>query len=132
MIFRINVPRVLNRLRQKGSDIPTWPRVKRLESVESEGNVWGRTSGHEPSCPKTHAEATNTQREAFVILQPRNHINKCKLQVYGVVLNWRCWVGLVFDYTGNALREKAQTFAQMHISQQCDALQQIGIGPFAA
>src|SRR5881396_3989220 len=75
MIFRINVPRILNRLRQKGGDIPKWPRVKRLESVESEGNVWGRTGGHEPSCPKTHAEATNTQREAFVILQPRNHIN---------------------------------------------------------
>src|SRR5580765_1278703 len=33
MIFRINVPRILNGLRQKGADIPTWPRVKRLESV---------------------------------------------------------------------------------------------------
>src|SRR6266702_5664521 len=132
MIFRIIVPRILNRLRHKGGDIPTWPRVKRLESIESEGNVWGRASGHEPSCAKTLAEATNPQREAFVILQPRNHINKRKLQVYGVVLNWRGGLGLAFDYTGNALREKAQTFAQMHISQQCDALQQIGIGPFAA
>src|SRR6266496_2287076 len=92
MIFRINMPRILNRLCQKGADIPTWPRVKRLESVESEWNVWGRASGHEPSCPKTHAEATNTQREAFVVLQPRNHINKRKLQVYGVVLNWRGWL----------------------------------------
>jgi len=39
MILRINVPRILNRLRQKGGDIPTWPRVKRRESVEAEGNV---------------------------------------------------------------------------------------------
>src|SRR2546427_7512638 len=106
MILRINVPRILNRLRQKGGDIPTWPRVKRLESVESEGNVWGRASGHEPSCPKTHAEATNTQREAFVVLQPRNHINKRKLQVYGIVLNWRCWLWLAFRFTRNALPEK--------------------------
>src|SRR5258708_33240298 len=89
MIFRINVPRILDGLRQKCGDIPTWPRVKRLESVESERNAWGRPSGHEPSCPKTHAEATNTQREAFVVLQPWNHINKRKLQVDGVVLNWR-------------------------------------------
>src|SRR3989449_10718766 len=110
MIFRINVPRILNRLRQKGGDIPTWPRVKRLESVESEGNVWGRASGHEPSCPKTHAEATNTQREAFVVLQPRNHINKRKLQVYGIVLNWRCCLWLAFEYNGNALRGKTQPF----------------------
>ena len=92
MILRINVPRILNRLRQKGGDIPTWPRVKRLESVEAEGNVWGRASSHEPSCPETHAEATNTQREAFVVLQPRNQINKRKLQVYGIVLNWRGWL----------------------------------------
>src|SRR6185436_10851645 len=103
------MPGILNRLRQKGGDIPTWPRVKRLESVESEGNVWRRASGHEPSCPKTYAEATNTQREAFIILQPRNHINKRKLQVYGVVLNWRGWLRLAFDYTGNALGEKPQT-----------------------
>src|SRR2546428_7379250 len=112
MILRINVPRILNRLRQKGDDIPTWPRVKRLESVESEGNVWGRASGHEPSCPKTHAEATNTQREAFVVLQPRNHINKRKLQVYGIVLNWRWCRWLAFDFIGNTLRGKRQKLRQ--------------------
>src|SRR5690349_4919288 len=132
MIFRINVPRILNRLGEKGGDIPTWPRVKRLESVKSKGNVWGRASRHEPPCPKTHAETTNTQREAFVFLQPWNNFNKGKLQVYGVVLNWRGRLRLALDYTGNAFGEKPQAFPQMHIGEQCDALQQIGIGPFAA
>src|SRR5262249_10516784 len=70
IIFGIDVPRIFNRLRQKSGNIPTWPRVKRLESVESEGNVWGGASGHKSSCSKTHAEATHTQREPFVVLQP--------------------------------------------------------------
>ena len=45
MIFRINVSRILDGLREKGGDIPKWSRVKRLETVESEGNVWGRPVG---------------------------------------------------------------------------------------
>src|SRR5262249_16403858 len=40
MIFRINVPRILDGLREKRGDIPKWPRVKGLESIESEGNIW--------------------------------------------------------------------------------------------
>src|SRR6266567_2555469 len=132
MIFRINVPRILNRLRQKGGDIPTWPRVKRLQSFESEWDVWGCASGNESSCAETHTEPANSQREAFAVLQPRNHLNKRKLQVQGVVLNWRGWLRLTFYYPGNALGEKPQAFPQMHIGQESDALQQIGIGPFAA
>src|SRR5260370_16019762 len=127
MICRISVPRILNRLSLKGGDIPTGPRVKRLECVESEGNVWGRASGHEPSCPKTHSEAANTQREAFVILQPRNHINKRKLQVYGVVLNWRCWPSVAFYCTRKALRQKTQTVPPAHIGQHCHPVRHIKI-----
>src|SRR5579864_1375467 len=94
MILCVNMARILNGLRQEGGDIPKWPRVKRLQSVESEWNVWSRACGNESSCTETHAETSHTQREAFVVRKVWDEINKPELQVDGVLLNRRGWMGL--------------------------------------
>src|SRR5689334_4094798 len=106
MILRVNMARILNGLRQEGGDIPKWPRVKRLESIESERNVGSRASGNEPSYAKTHAEPPHTQRKALVVCQVRDHIDKRKLQVDRVLLNRRRRMGFPCNDSRDSLGEE--------------------------
>src|SRR5580704_10502720 len=107
MVLRVNMARILNGLCQKGGDIPKRPRVKCLQSVESEWDVWSAACCNEPSCTKTHAEASHTQRKAFVIRQVWDEINKRELQIDGVLLNRRRWMGLACHDSGDTLGEEA-------------------------
>src|SRR5579859_4151037 len=106
MILGVNMARILNRLRQKGGDIPKWPRAKRLQSVESEWNVWSGACCDESSGAKTHAEASHTQRKALVVRQVGDEIDKCELEIDGVLLNRRRWMGLACNDPGDTLGEE--------------------------
>jgi hypothetical protein len=55
-------------------------------------------------------------------------INERELQVDGISLDGRGSQRLPGNDTGNTLGEKSYSFPQMHIGQQRDALQQVGIG----
>src|SRR5579862_3221182 len=110
MILRVNMARIPNGLRQKGGDIPKWPRVKRLQSVESEWNIWSSACGNESSCAKTHAEASHPQRKTLVIRQVWDDIHKRELQIDGVLLNRRRWMGLACHDPGDTLREEPHSF----------------------
>src|SRR5689334_13550288 len=80
MILRINMAGILGRLCEKTSHIPLRPRVKRLESVESEWDVWRCASRNESPCSKAHAKAPDAQRKALVFGKPGNDFKERKLQ----------------------------------------------------
>jgi len=110
MILCVNMARILNGLRQKGGDIPKWTRVKSLQSVVSEWNVWSGACGNDSSCTETHAEAAHTQRKALVVRQVGDQINKRELQIDGVLLNRRRWMGLACNDPGDTLGEEPYSF----------------------
>src|SRR5579872_4439028 len=109
MILRVNMARILNRLRQKSGEIPKWPRVKRLKSVKSEWNVWSGACGNESSCAETHAEASHPQRKTLVVRQVGDEVNKRELQIDRVLLNGRRWMGLACNDPGDTLGEETDS-----------------------
>src|SRR5258708_35998260 len=110
MILCVNMARILNWLRQKGGDIPKWPRVKRLQSVESEWNVWSGACSNQSSGTKNHAEASHTQCKALGVRQVGDEIDKRELQIDGVLLYRRRWMGLACKAPGDTRGEQPKSF----------------------
>src|ERR1700690_644546 len=107
MVLCINMARIFYRLRKEGGDIPKWPRVKRLQSVESGWNVGSCASGDESSCAKTHPESSDTQCKTFVVRQVGDYIGKRELQIDRVLLNRRRWIRFARNDPGDALDKEA-------------------------
>src|SRR5215470_3207981 len=111
MILYINMARILNRLRQKGGDIPKGSRVKRLQPVESKWNVRSGPCGNQSSGTKTHAEPPHAQCKAFLFGQVWNEVHKGELQIELVLLHRRRRIGLAGNDPGDTLDEKPYSFA---------------------